>query len=213
MIILVGGEKGGTGKTTIATNLAVIQSMVSNDLLLIDTDIQSTASFWCSIREQYGKERIPSIQKFGKEVRTETLSLNKKYADIIIDAGGRDSVELRSALLVSDKAIVPLRPSQFDIWTIKRISDLTDTVKEFNQKLQVCIVISQDMTNPLVQESNEAREFIKEFDNLTLLETIIFERRAYRKAAKDGLSVVELRDLDKKASKEMISLHKEVYNV
>ena len=51
MIILIGGEKGGPGKTTIATNLAAMRTRKSNDLLLIDTDKQPTASYWCSLRE------------------------------------------------------------------------------------------------------------------------------------------------------------------
>ena len=110
MIILVGGEKGGPGKTTIATNLAVMRTVKSEDLLLIDTDRQPTASYWCSLREDKNiTPRIASIQKFDKAVRTETLSLKDKYKDIIIDAGGRDSPELRGALLVVEKAIFPAK--------------------------------------------------------------------------------------------------------
>lgn len=78
MIILVGGEKGGPGKTTVATNLAAMRTSEISDVLLIDTDKQPTASYWCSLRED--KEifpRVSSIQKYDKSVRTEILELKK----------------------------------------------------------------------------------------------------------------------------------------
>jgi len=116
MIILIGGEKGGPGKTTIAINIAAMRTKEEGDLLLIDTDKQPTASYWCSIREDNNiKPRVASVQKFEKSVRTEAIALKEKYKDIIIDAGGRDSPELRGALLIADIAIFPLRPSQFDL--------------------------------------------------------------------------------------------------
>ena len=46
MIVLIGGEKGGTGKTTIATNLAALRAMAGRDVLLVDTDPQGSASYW-----------------------------------------------------------------------------------------------------------------------------------------------------------------------
>lgn len=46
MIVLIGGEKGGTGKSTIATNLATIHALAGKDVLLLDTDSQASATFW-----------------------------------------------------------------------------------------------------------------------------------------------------------------------
>ena len=79
MIVLFGGEKGGSGKTTIATNIAAIRTTVSSDVLLIDTDRQSTASFWCGVREDKGiTPRVASVQKYDKAVRTEVKERIKK---------------------------------------------------------------------------------------------------------------------------------------
>jgi len=177
MIVLIGGEKGGPGKTTIATNLAAMRTKKYRDLLLIDTDKQPTASYWCSLREENQIEpRVASVQKFEKSVRTETLALKAKFDDIIIDAGGRDSPELRGALLVARKAIFPLRPSQFDLWTLGRMNMLVETAKELNESLEAFIVINQASPNPAVKEVEEARELIKEFANLKLLKTHVCER-------------------------------------
>jgi len=134
MIVLFGGEKGGAGKTTLATNIAALRKLKQQETLLVDTDRKTTASFWCSVREEKGiSPRVSSIQKYERAVRTEVRELSKKYNDIIIDAGGRDSPELRGSLLVCDKAIVPLRPSQFDLWTLGRLNVLVDTAKEINE--------------------------------------------------------------------------------
>lgn len=213
MIILIGGEKGGSGKTTIATNLAAIRTKKTDDLLLIDTDKQPTASYWCSLREDKGiQPRVASIQKFGKTVRTEALALKERYEDIIIDAGGRDSAELRGALLVADKAIFPLRPSQFDLWTLGTINTLIETASEFNTKLKAFAVINQASPNPAVKEIEEAKELIQEFSNLTLLKTHICGRIAFRRAAIEGMAVTEYKPEDQKSVEEIMNLYEEIFN-
>lgn len=213
MIILIGGEKGGTGKTTIATNLAAMRERQCNDVLLIDTDRQQTASYWCSLREDNEvTPRVASIQKFDKAVRTEAMELQTRYWHIIIDAGGRDSAELRASLLVAKKAIFPLRPSQFDLWTLGRMSALVETAQEFNEGLEAFVLINQCSTNPGVKEVDEASELIQEFKNLNLLKTTVCERIVYRRAAIQGLSVCEYKPEYTKAIDEMNSLYEEIFN-
>lgn len=213
MIILIGGEKGGPGKTTIATNLAAIRTQETGDLLLIDTDKQPTASYWCSLREDNNiMPRVASIQKYEKSVRTETLALKERYQDIILDAGGRDSPELRSALLVADKAVFPLRPSQFDLWTLGRINTLVETASGFNETLKAYVVINQVSPNPAVKEVEEAKEMIGEFSTLRLLKTHLCERIVYRRAAIQGMAVTEYKPEDNKAAEEIINLYKEIFD-
>ena len=213
MIILVGGEKGGPGKTTLAINLASMRTKVTDDLLLIDTDKQPTSSYWCSIREDKQiLPRVASIQKFGKSVRTETLALKEKYEDIIIDAGGRDSPELRGGLLVAKKAVFPLRPSQFDLWTLGRLNTLVETASEFNEGLKAFILINQAPTNPAIKEVQEAKDLISEFENLRLLKTHICERIVFRRSAVQGMSVTEYKPTDSKAVEEITSVYEEIFD-
>lgn len=212
MIVLFGGEKGGPGKTTIATNIAAIRTQEIQDVLLIDTDRQPTSSYWCSTREDKGvKPRVTSIQKYDKAVRTEVLELRKKFQDIIIDAGGRDSPELRGALLVCDKAIFPLRPSQFDLWTLGRLNQLVETALDINENLQAYVVINQASPNPAVKEAEEMRSFLTEFENIKLLKSIICERIVFRRAALSGMAVTEYRPEDNRASEEIQSLYQEIF--
>lgn len=213
MIILIGGEKGGTGKTTIATNLAAMRALAGRDVLLIDTDPQGSANYWVQSRDDEGSSsRVACIQKFGKGLPKEVQDLAHRYQDIIIDAGGRDSVELRSALVVVEKVFIPIQPSQFDIWTLNQMEELVETAKAFNPEVEAKVIISRSSTNPSVHESDDTAKLIKDFDNLDLADTTIRDRIAYRKAAKDGLAVIELKPKDPKAVSEMENLYKEIFD-
>ncbi|TVR63807.1 MAG: chromosome partitioning protein [Candidatus Competibacteraceae bacterium] len=213
MIILIGGEKGGTGKTTLAVNLAALRALHGRDVLLIDTDIQASASYWAQIRDEAAvTPRVACIQKFGKGLQTEVRDLATRYQDLIIDAGGRDSVELRSALVVAERAFVPIQPSQFDIWTLGRMDDLVKTAQGFNPDLHATVVISRASTHPSVSEVAEARGLLADFAHLRLSPAVIRDRIAYRKAARDGMSVAEQKPTDPKAGEEMQALFREVFD-
>jgi len=212
MIILIGGEKGGTGKTTISTNLAAIRASKGHDVLLIDTDKQGSASAWSDIRDQKKASiRIPNVQKFGSNLTEDIKDLQKRYEDIIIDAGGRDSIELRAAMTIADKMFVPVQASQFDIWTLSIINDLVNQAKGFNPSLAPKVLINRAATNPSIQEVEEAKEVFSEFEHLSLSENLLKERISYRKAAKGGLSVIELSKPDPKSNTEIMALYEEVF--
>ena len=185
-IVLFGGEKGGTGKTTLATNMAAMLALQGRDVLLLDTDRQGTASFWATVREESEIEpRISCVQKFGKSLASQVRDLSERYDEIVIDAGGRDSVELRYALGVCDRAYIPVQPFQFDIWTIRQMDELVEMAQGLNQNLEAFLVLNRVSTNPIVREDQETRDFFNEegFQNLSLLNSNLRDRIAFRKSA------------------------------
>jgi len=212
-IVLFGGEKGGTGKTTLATNMAAMLSLQGKDVLLLDTDRQGTASFWATVREDTEIEpRIACVQKIGKGLASQVRDLAERYDEIVIDAGGRDSMELRYSLGVADRAYIPVQPFQFDIWTIRQMDELVEMAQGVNENLQAYLLLNRVSTNPAVREDQETRDFFEQeyFQHLTLVDTVLRDRIAFRKSGRDGLSVVEWKQ-DKKAANEMNQLYKEVY--
>ena len=63
MIILVGGEKGGSGKSCLAQNLAVYLQASNRDILLLDADPQGTTTDWIKERDENSAvKNIPSVQ-------------------------------------------------------------------------------------------------------------------------------------------------------
>jgi chromosome partitioning protein len=217
MIIVIGGEKGGTGKTTLATNIAVMRAKAGRDILFVDTDIQGTGSYWCGTRDEAElMPRIPSIQKFG-DIKNDIRDLAPRYDDLILDVGGRESKELRASIIVADIAIFPVRPSMFDLWTLARINSHVDSVLDVNPKLKAFVILNAASTHPSLTntDSEDTQEFInmEDFEHIKLAKSVIRERRVFRKAAITGESVIEFKPQDVKAIDEMTELYKEVFNV
>ena len=90
-IIICGGEKGGTGKSTVATEFACILAGQGKKVLLVDADDQQTATKFTRVRteDQPDAPQYTCIQLRDKSVRAETLKLKDAYDHVIIDTGGR----------------------------------------------------------------------------------------------------------------------------
>ena len=132
MIILIGSQKGGCGKSTLATNISAALAVKGKDVMLIDADKQGSSSNWFFDRSE-NKElpQVNSVQKYD-DVRASVLDLNKRYEYVIIDAAGRDSIELRTSMIVANIIIMPVRPSQFDLDTVLRTQDIYTDAKLLN---------------------------------------------------------------------------------
>ena len=212
MIITVGGTKGVSGKSTVATNLAIIRSSEGCDVLLIDADEQETATDFTVIRN----ERQPqgagytSIKLTGAAVRTETLRLKNKYQDIIIDTGGRDTTSQRAALTISDLLLVPFVPRSFDVWTIEKVSTLVAEMRTANFDLKVYSFINK--ADPRGQDNDAAAEVLKESEGITFIDTPLVERKAFGNAAAAGLGITELKPQDSKALEEFMILYRYIFD-
>lgn len=212
MNIVVGGIKGGSGKTTVATNLAVLCAR-EQDVLLIDADDQETATDFTVLRN----ERIAtgagytSIKLTGAAVRTETQRLVNKYTTIIIDTGGRDTTSQRAALSVADILLVPFVPRSFDIWTLEKVSNLVAEMRLANPTLAAYLFINR--ADPRGQDNDGTAEVLKESTSLEFINTPLGSRKAFSNAAAQGLSVLELKPQDQKASEEIMVLYQRVFNV
>lgn len=211
MIILIGGEKGGVGKSTLATNLAAMRVIAGHDVLLVDTDKQGSASSWAAIRDETDRPRVTCMSKFGKALQNDLLDMSKRYEDLIVDAGGRDSVELRATMVVADSVYLPIRPSQPDIWSLETMDALVAQAAAINEGLQGIVVINGASPNPVVQEAAETRELMSQFENLRLSETVIRDRIIFRKAFRDGLAVPEFAPVDTKGTEEISAFSAEVF--
>src|SRR6188768_2160029 len=85
MIILIGGEKGGTGKSTVATNLSAGLALASRDVLLVDADRQGTARWWCDRRQETdGLAAVQCVQRYGR-LNGVVRDMASRFDDVVID--------------------------------------------------------------------------------------------------------------------------------
>lgn len=212
MKIVVGGIKGGSGKTTVATNFAVLSAR-DQDVLLIDADDQETATDFTVLRNERRVDGAgyTCIKLTGAAVRTETQRLAQKYATILIDTGGRDTTSQRAALTVADILLVPFVPRSFDLWTLEKVSSLVAEMRTANPDLMAYVFLNR--ADPRGQDNEESVEMLKEAPGLEFIQTPLGTRKAFSNAAAQGLSVVELKPQDSKASEELLTLYQRVFNV
>ncbi|WP_341750241.1 hypothetical protein [Candidatus Tisiphia endosymbiont of Sialis lutaria] len=115
-------------------------------------------------------------------------------------------------MTIADLMYVPVQASQFDIWTLSIMNDLISQAKGFNNNLTPYVLINRAATNPIVNEVEEAKSVLHDFENLKLLSLVLKERISYRKAAKNGLALIELEKQDIKAITEITMFYNEVFN-
>jgi chromosome partitioning protein len=193
MIITCGGQKGGSGKSCLAQNLAVALVEAGYSVLLIDADPQKTSSDWAEERQRNDAPALDHQAMTGDISKT-ALALAETGRVLVIDCGGRDTRELRSAMVVSDLLLVPTRPKRRDLKTLEYVSDLVEKSRITNPDLVARCVISQAPTLPSqVQRILDAKTVCDSFD-LPALEPVIFTRNVYDDAEESGLSVFEAND-------------------
>tara|TARA_Y100000588_G_C14281118_1_gene937217 strand:- start:8464 stop:9114 length:651 start_codon:yes stop_codon:yes gene_type:complete len=212
MIIVVASIKGGTGKTTISTNLALMRAHNASDVLLVDADTQKSATDFCAVRDEEGHQpELTCTALTGRSTHSELIKLTPKFDDIIIDVGGRDSTTLRSALLAADVLVVPFLPSQLDAWALTQIQNLYEEVTVLNDKLRVVSFLNKVDTNPRIHLSEDASDFA-EASSLNYTGIQIGYRVSFRKAVAEGMGVTEMKSRrDPKAVQEMTKLYDEVF--
>lgn len=211
-IVAIVGEKGGTGKTTIATNLAALLAREGRDVLIVDTDTQRSASYWAATRA--GRPELPRVacvQLYEPTLATQLPDLAGRYSEVIVDAGGRDSPELRRSLLLANTAYIPVQPAQFDVWTVSNLNEHLKQAKAYNPNLSASLLLSRAPTHPASREVEEVREAIGDYEHLPISPCLIRDRAIFRRAAREGLGVSEMPAPDAKASEEMAALFREIY--
>lgn len=205
MIVLSGGTKGGVGKSTVATNLAIMRSRLGGDVLLIDADDQETATDFTTMRNQkLGDAGYTCTQLNGSAVHIDGKRLAEKYDDVIIDAGGRDTASQRAALVIADVVLIPFVPRSFDVWTIEPVAQMIAEARAFNPDLKAYAFINRaDATGT---ENIEAAAYIQDTNELEFINTPLGDRKVFGKAASQGLSVIEHKPTNSKAIAEVTAL-------
>lgn len=212
MILLIGGEKGGSGKSCLAQNLAVYLQKKKRDVLLLDADPQGTTTDWAKERNENDELNSITLVQASGNIRQTLKDLSERYVDIVIDAGGHDSEALRSAMTVATHMLLPFRPKRRDLKTLVNVEQMLRLAKAVNPDLITNAVITQCPALPSqIQRIRDAKDACQSFD-LAPLQSITTNRNVYDDADEDGHSVLET-GTDPKAAEEIINIAEEFLKV
>lgn len=202
-VVAVLNQKGGSGKTTIATHLARAWQLSGKDVLLIDSDPQGSARDWASVREDHP---LPVVGIDRPTIDRDLKSVAKK--DVIVIDGAPQAADLAiSAIKAASFILIPVQPSPYDIWAT---SDLVDLVKQRMElvegKLKAAFVVSRAIKGTKI--SGEISEALKGYQ-LPILNTVITQRVIYPSSAASGTTVLDV-DINSEAAKEINCLMEEI---
>lgn len=207
MVVTIGNQKGGTGKTTIATNMAVLSAIKNKKTLLIDADSQSSSMDFRGLRKN-DSNSVQAVQITKPTIHTDIRTFDN-FDNIFIDAGGRDSETFRSAIMACDFLLVPVTPSAYDVWSSEETFKVLRQARIY-RKIKAAIVLNQVVKNTNISQDVQRvlRDIAKEYD-LKICRTILYSRVAYRESVSVGKGVCEYTQKSK-AGIEIQKLYKEV---
>lgn len=210
MIISIINQKGGTGKTTVACNLAVAFKLSGHNVCMIDADPQGTAAQFRANRKELD---VPQLQMF--QILKDTLEDDVPqlgFDTVIIDIGGRDTKAARSCMVISDMVIVPCKMSSADIWSTEATLSVLRDAKKFNKKLRVYGLFN--MVDPKVKVTKDIPDLVESLETeygISFFKTKLINRVQYSYMLGIGYSILE-QVTDNKAKDEFNQLFDEVKN-
>jgi chromosome partitioning protein len=205
MITIIGSLKGGSGKSTLTFNLGVWLTMAGVKVQLIDADPQATLTDVADVRREEGFD--PVLRVFDK--RALSLERLKAADETLIDIGTSDMESLRLALSRCDRVVVPVPPSQADIWSTQRFIQLIRGVAR-DTPADVIGFINRGDTHCAVRETNEAAAALVSLPGIRFIKPRLSQRTVFRRSFSEGLAVFELESRGK-AAREFLGLAAALY--
>jgi chromosome partitioning protein len=187
MIVTLLGQKGGVGKSTTAICLAMAAHERGLKTLLVDADPQGTLQTWSEVAAE-NQRSVPAVVAMdGSMHRPGQLdALTPNYDWTIIDCPPRHGDVQRSALMITDLAVLPCGPTASDVWALSSSLELIRSARALRESLVACVVITRKQ--PRTALGKEARSVLEK-SGLTVLSSELLYRVAYQEALAAGSGV------------------------
>lgn len=187
MITVIGSLKGGTGKSTLTFNLGIWLRLAGAQVQLIDLDPQATLTDVAEVRAEEDFQPAVEIK------HAEALDSLSTADEVLIDVGTADLEAMKKALCLADRVLIPVPPSQADIWSAQRfVKFVTATVADKEPKPKLYTLINRGDTHHAVRETKEAAAALVTLPGVHFVKQRLSQRTVYRRSFSEGLAVFEL---------------------
>ncbi len=187
MITVIGSLKGGSGKSTVTFNLGVWLSMAGQSVQLIDLDPQATLTDVVDVRQEDRHEPELSVVA-GKDVGK---LIDEDVDHVLIDIGTANLDGMKQAIRLAEQIIVPVPPSQADIWSTQRFLKFISGLNGEEKPLTRAFINRAD-THRAIRESDEAAAALVSLPDVEFIKPRLGQRTVFRRSFSEGLAVFEL---------------------
>jgi len=203
MIVGLINQKGGVGKTTLATHLAGEWGARGGRVALIDADPQESALDWSRMRVRSGLPKLFDVVSLSQETMHPEYTTTNDF--VVIDGPSRNTGLARSTILASDIVLIPVQPSSYDLWASAAIVSLVCEARTFKPALKAAFVINRCIASTVI--GRDVREAIT--GDVSALRTVIGQRVAFAESVATGKLVREL-EVNSLATQSISALFDEV---
>lgn len=195
MITVIGSLKGGTGKSTLVFNLAVWLATSGRNVVTFDLDPQGTLRDVADVRREEEYQPPVEVLNITENITTDLTRWRDDADEVLIDVGTADFSALKTAVGIASRVIIPVPPSQADIWSTQRflkiVSASASQVDRDSPPFLLGFINRAD-THHAVRESDEAEAALAALPGLELLRTRLGQRTVFRRSFSEGVAVFEL---------------------
>jgi chromosome partitioning protein len=185
-------QKGGSGKTTLAINLAAAAHLDGDRALVVDMDRQASAFDWSAARQDGSPLDGLAVVKADRSMALPRFKeIARGYDYVFLDGPPRLGDVTQSAAVAADVAVMPIQPGPFDFWAVAETLESLDQADPIREQLgrppiRRVFVLNRASTNTRLAREAEA-ELSKAGAELA---GVVHQRIAFPDSASRGESVL-----------------------
>ena len=214
MRIAITNLKGGVGKTTVTTNLAVAFAHKGKRVCIVDTDLgQKSSMEWAGNRGE-ALLHIPVYGAMSKQLNKEVAKLNEENDIVFIDCTPQLSELAERTVLASDILIIPISPSIYDLRAFENFYEKVQQINQVREDQGLKGVKTTIIVNRIAEKTNLGREILEalnDYEDVSVFKTKLANRISYAECATYGMGVIEWKD--QKAKVEFSALVDEITQI
>ncbi|MGC1955673.1 MAG: ParA family partition ATPase [Gammaproteobacteria bacterium] len=205
-IVAILNEKGGSGKTTLSTNLARGFQALGRRVLLVDSDPQGSARDWYAAAGE--DNNLPPVVGLDRPALFKELPELARDADLVIVDGAPQIEALAiAAVKTADVVLIPVQPSPYDIWAAESLVELVKARRELaNDKPKAAFVVSRQIVGTRL--AGDDREALEGYQ-LPIFKSCTSQRVVYANSATNGATVLDV-EPEGPVAKEIRALQEEL---